>query len=59
MKHLIPLEVRSTQPVVNKSNPALKTKGDMEILPRPGRTRRDAAIAGQLPIRELSGLLCA
>ena len=56
VKHLIPLEVRSSLPV-DESNPTLKTKEDMEILPRPARTRRDAAIAGQLRIRELSGLL--
>lgn len=43
VKHLIPL-VRSSLPVVNESNPALKPKEDMEILPRPGRTRRYAAI---------------
>ena len=48
MKYLIPLEVRSYLPVVKESNPALKTKEDMEILSPPGRIRRDKAIAGQL-----------
>ena len=57
VKHLIPLEVRSSLPVVDESNPTLKTKEDLEILPRQARTRRDAAIAGQLRIHELSGLL--
>ena len=57
VKHLIPLEVRSTQPVVNESNPAPKSREDMPVLLRPGRIRRDAAIAGHLRIRELSGRL--
>ena len=57
VKHLIPLEVRSSLPVVDESNPTLKAKKDVEILPRPARTRPDAAISGQLRIRELSGLL--
>ena len=37
VKHLIPLEVRSSLPV-DESNPTLKTKEDVEILPRPART---------------------
>ncbi len=57
VKHLIPLEVRSTQPVVNESNPAPKSREDMPVLLRPGLIRRDAAIAGHLRIRELSGRL--
>ena len=57
VKYLIPLEVRSSLPLVDESNPTLKTKENVEILPRPAQTRRDAAIAGQLRIRELSGLL--
>jgi hypothetical protein len=57
VKHLIPLEIRSTQPVVNESNPAPKSREDMPVLLRPGRIRRDAAIAGHLRIRELSGRL--
>ena len=32
VKHLIPLEVRSSLPV-DESNPTLKTKEDVEILP--------------------------
>ena len=48
VEHPISLEARSSLPVDNESNPALKSKEDMEILPRPGWTRRDAAIAAQL-----------
>ena len=33
VKYLIPLEVRSPLPVVDESNPTLKTKKDVEILP--------------------------
>ena len=57
VKHLVPLKVRSSLPFVYESNPAETPREDVQVLPRPGRTQRDAAIARQLRIRELSGLL--
>ena len=57
VKHLIPLEVKSSASVVDESDPAQNSPKEIQDLPQQGRTRRDAAIAGQLRIRELSEFL--